>query len=100
MTEASPPIIIDNSMRTTDGSCSNSLIWKFSAISYQQGWTDIKTGAPCHALSFASATLVSEAKIETGARMGARPCVEFWSCHSCDKAVHTYSYRYCYLRRY
>ena len=62
------PIIIDNSMRTTDGSCSNSLIWKFSAISYQQGWTDIKTGAPCHALSFASATLVSEAKIETGAR--------------------------------
>jgi len=58
------PIIIDNSMRTTDGSCSNSLIWKFSAISYQQGWTDIKTGAPCHALSFASATLVSEAKIE------------------------------------
>jgi len=49
-----------------------------------------------HALSFAPATLVSEAKIETGAliKTGARPCVEFWSSHSCecDKAVRTYSY--------
>ena len=33
------------------------------AISYQQGWTDIKTGAR-HALSFGSATLVSEAKMK------------------------------------
>ena len=55
---------MDNSMGTTDGFRSNSLIGNFPAISYQQVWTDIKTGAPCHALSFASATLVSEAKIE------------------------------------
>ena len=90
---------MDNSMGTTDGFHSNSLIGNSPAISYQQGWTDInKTGVPCHALSFAPATLVCEAKIETGARIktGARPCVEFWSCHSCewDKAVRTYMYSY------
>ena len=62
---------------------------------------DIKTVR--HVLSFAPATLVSEAKIETGAliKTGARPCVEFWSSHSCecDKAVRTYSYYYRGRRR-
>ena len=53
---------------------------------------DIKTVR--HVLSFAPATLVSEAKIETGALIKTGARVEFWSSHSCecDKAVRTYSY--------
>ena len=49
----------------------------------------------------AASTIFVKTKIESGAciKTGARPCVEFWSCHSCEcnKAVHTYSY---YLHKY